>query len=169
MEGIGGIYIAAAQQSKDLRSYEYRPYLGFRVNTNNSKRWIVTNLTRFEVRAFRYNTGTRDLAARFRNRTYGNVSLNKPSVLNDRNIFLLGYFEAFANLGEDVKERFVNQFKYKLGFAYRHNFSWRVNIGVIYQDSRDNIDQPAQLPYTIVTSWIFDWALVYIIPASKKD
>lgn len=38
MEANAGLYIAGAKQSKNLRSYEYRPYVGFRVFTNNTKR-----------------------------------------------------------------------------------------------------------------------------------
>ena len=168
MELTTGLYLARAQQSKDLWSSELRPYIGFRIHTNDSKRWMIANLSRFEIRAFRYSDLDRDIAFRFRNRTYGIVALNQPSILDDRNVYLFAYFEAFFNFGQEVRERFFNQFKYKIGFAYRHNFSWRVNIGVIYQDAINNVEQPAQLPVTVNTRWVLDWGIVYIIPAKKK-
>lgn len=169
MEATAGVYISGSRQSEKLRSFEYRPNVGIRFFTNPSKRWMVTNLSKFEMRIFRYSDGQNDLVFRFRNRIYGIVSLNKHAISDDKNLFLFGYVEAFNNFGEEVRERFFYQFKYKLGLTYRLSFPWRFNIGVIYQDSRDNIEGPAQLPVVVNTKWILEWGVAYIIPAKKKD
>ena len=168
MEATLGFYMAGTQQSEELRSYEYRPHIGFRVFTNNSKRWFVTNLSRLELRKFRYTDGTSDLAFRFRNRTYGVVALNKKSMIANKTLFLFGYFEAFYNFENEVKERFFNQFKYKLGLGYRHSYYWHFTIGAIYQDARNNIEGPSQLPVIVNTDWIFEWAVIYVFPPKKK-
>ena len=169
MEAIAGIYIAGSKQSQTTRSFEYRPNLGFRIHSHGNKRWMVSNLSRLEVRIFRYSDQTSDLAFRFRNRTTGIVSLIKPSLVSDRNLMLFGYFEVFYNFNQEVRERFFNQFKYKVGFAYRHNTSWVVNLGLIYQDARDNIDEPVQIPVTVNTSWIFEWGIAYLIKRNPGD
>ena len=81
---------------------------------------------------------------------------------------MIGYFEAFLNLGDEIKERFFNQFKYKVGVGYRHDFSWRIDAGLIYQDAKDNVDAPTQLPTNQITNFIFEYTIYYLIPA-KKD
>ncbi len=169
MEASAGLYGAAAQQSEKLRSYEYRPYAGFRIFTNDTKRWNVTNLSRFEIRKLRYSDRTSDLAYRFRNRTYGVVSLLRSTMVEDKNLYLFGYFEAFYNFGQEVRERFFNQFKYKIGFGYRLSYSWRFDIGVIYQDATNNIVGPVQLPVIINTNYVLEWGILYVIPPKKKD
>jgi hypothetical protein len=171
METSAGFYFSAANQNEDLRSLELRPFMGFTVFTNNSKRWMVSNFSKLEIRTFRYSDLSKDIALRFRNRTYAIVSLNKRSILEDRNVMLFGYFEAFYNFEKEVRERFFNQFKYKLGFGYRHNFSWRVTLGMIYQDARNNVEQPDVLPisYKIVTNWVIEWGVAYIIPQKARD
>ena len=88
--------------------------------------------------------------------------------INKNRLFIYGYFEAFFNFGQEVRERFFNQFKYKLGLAYRINPHWGVDLGVIYQDAKDNVVTPSQLPTNLITNYVLDWGVVYIIPASGK-
>lgn len=168
MEATAGLYIAGTQQSKSLRSFEYRPYAGFRISSIDERRWLISNLSRIEIRAFRYSDKTTDLALRLRNRTYAVVSLIRPSLNDDKNLYLFGYFEAFYNFEQEVRERFFNQFKYKLGFGYRLSYPWRFDIGIIYQDSENNVGQPSQLPVIINTNWIVAWGIAYIIRAKEK-
>jgi hypothetical protein len=169
MEVSGGLYFARTEQITNLNSLEYRPFAGFRIFTNNRKRWLVTNLSRLEVRNLVYSDRTSDIALRFRNRTYAGVSLIKPTMVADRNLILYGYFEAFYNFNQEVRERFFNQFKYKMGFAYRHSFRWRFDLGFMYQDAAQNVDIPTTLPRNEITNWVFDWTVAYIIPVKSKD
>lgn len=168
-EATLGVYTARARQTQSLRSYEVRPFIGFRAATNNSKRWYITNLSRFEMRQLFYSDANQNLNFRFRNRTYVALSLNKSSMdINTNRLFIFGYFEAFFNFGQEVRERFFDQFKYKLGLAYRISPYWGVNLGVIYQDAKDNVTTPSQLPTNLITNYVIDWGVVYIIPASGK-
>ena len=68
-EFIFGVYLAKTKQSLNLSSFENRPYLGLRVFSNSQKRFMVSNLSRIELRHFRYSDDTNDFGARFRNRT----------------------------------------------------------------------------------------------------
>jgi long-subunit fatty acid transport protein len=159
-----GIYSARTKQTLLLTSFELRPFIGLRFNTNNEKRWMLSNLTRFEMRMLIYSHKSNSESFRIKNRTFVGFSLNKKSfVLRENNFFVFGYFEAFINIGDEVKERFFNQFKYKLGFGYRINQKFGVDLGVIYQEAKDNVLLPANLPTTIITDYIFEWGFRYII------
>ncbi|MCF6341903.1 MAG: DUF2490 domain-containing protein [Bacteroidales bacterium] len=169
MEASAGVYTARTKQTVSLSSYELRPFVGFRISTNDEKRWKISNLSRLELRRFIYSDINNDIAFRFRNRTYATVSLTKSSVSTSKNILLVfAYFEAFFNFGQEVRERFFNQFKYKLGLAYRLNESWGLNLGFIYQDAKTTVVLPAQAPTNLITKYVFEWGLVYIIGSNKK-
>ena len=51
---------------------------------------------------------------------------------------------------------------------YRHNFNWRFDIGIIYQEAKNNAVEVAIQPVNIITNYIIDWGVAYLIP-SKKD
>lgn len=168
-EATFGVHTARTRQTQSLSSYEIRPFLGFRATTNSSKRWIISNATRFEVRQLIYSDVDRTLSFRFRNRTYAALAITKPSMeSNINNLFVFGYFEAFLNLGQEVRERFFNLFKYKIGLAYKINEHWGVNLGLIYQDSRDNVLEPTNLPATFITNYVVEWGIVYTIGPKQK-
>lgn len=113
------------------------PHIGFRVFTNTDKRWYISNLSRMEVRFFTYSDRKMEIGYRFRNRTSIVVSLNRQSMVNDNNLFLFGYFAAFYNFETEIRERFFNRFKYKLGFGYRLSYPWQFDFGLIYQDTKN--------------------------------
>ena len=64
-------------------------------------------------------------------------------------------------------KRFFNLFKYKPGLAYRINPSWGVDLGVIYQDSKNNVKAPAQSPTNLITNYVFEWGVVFSISSVK--
>jgi hypothetical protein len=169
-ETIFGFYSAYTKQSISVNSFEFRPYIGFNAMTNNKRRWIVSNLTRFEMRYLIYTeNNSNDISFRLRNRTLARFSIIKKSISIDKNnLFVFGYFEAFFNFGEEVEERFFNHFKYKLGFGYRLNYRWGFDLGVMIQDSKDNIVEPSHQPSNLITNYILEWG-VRIIIGSKDN
>jgi len=162
-------YTILTNQITNLKSSEFRPFAGFRIFTNSEKRWLLTNLSRFEMRSMIYSDQKIAFGFRFRNRTYAAVSLIKPTMISDKNLFLFGYFEAFFNFGQEIRERFFNQFKYKIGFVYRLSYTWRFDIGLIYQDANSTAIIPIQPTRNEITYFIFEWGVAYIIPAKKRD
>jgi len=163
-EATFGVYTARTRQTESIKSFEIRPFAGFRASTNNTKRWLISNLSRLEMRRMFYSGKENSTSFRFRNRTYAGVSLNKTSIsVGKNNLVLFGYFEAFFNFGQEVRERFFNQFKYKMGFAYRLNNSWGFDLGVIYQDAKNNVKIPTQAPTNQITYFIIEWGLVFVI------
>ena len=162
--GNGGMYIAATNQSTDLNSVEIRPYIGIRISSKLPKRWVVSNLTRIEWRNLIYSNDTNDLAFRLRNRTNAAISINRKSLLDDHTLSLFAYFEAFHNLDNTVTERYFTTLKYKAGLAYRFSLQWRIDLGILFNNSRNTIETPSQLPGNIVTNFILEWGLTYAIP-----
>ena len=158
----GGLYINHVTQDRELTSNELRPYASFRIYRPNKYKFMVSNLSRLEVRFLTFSDDDYEWAGRFRNMTHVFYSLNRSAVLADRNFILFGYAEWFANF-EKTRERFFNLFKGKLGMAYRLNFQWACDLGVIYQDTKDNVDGPAVLPVIYNTDFIFEWRISYTI------
>lgn len=163
LEASAGIYYARSKQTADIKSHEARPYIGFRISTKSERRWMISNLSRIELRRFISSKNQNSTSFRFRNRTYAAVALNKRRMSDVNNLVLFGYFEAFFNFGQEVRERFFNQFKYKLGFSYRISSRWNADAGIIYQDALNNIKEPTQLPTNIITNYVFEWGVAYII------
>ena len=88
---------------------------------------------------------------------------------DNKNLYIYGYFEAFYNFEDEVRERFFNQFKYKIGLGYRLSDNWRFDLGFLYQDSKNTAGEPSQLPVYIDTNWIVEWGIAYIIPMKNKN
>jgi len=169
MEVNAGLYLARTKQITNLKSSEFRPFAGFRIFSNDEKRWLITNLSRFEMRSMIYSDQKIAFGFRFRNRTYAAVSLIKPTMVSDKNLFLFAYFEAFFNFGQEIRERFFNQFKYKLGFVYRLSYTWRFDAGLIYQDANDNMGIPVNPIRNEITYFVFEWGVAYFIPEKKRN
>jgi len=105
---------------------------------------------------------------RLRNTTLVTTSLNKGSVIEDKTLNLFGSVEFFYNSNDDLRERFVNQIKYKLGLAFRLSFTWRFDIGLMYQDAKNNVPLPSQYPTTLVSNYVLELGVGYFIGGKKK-
>jgi len=167
IQASAGLYLARTQQSLTLSSFETRPFLALLLNSNPQNRYIFINISRLEWRNFIFSDGEKVHTGRFRNRTYASISLNQRAINANKNLFLYGYFEVFLNFDDDVRERFFNLFKYKLGLGYRLNDNWIFSIGGIYQDAQNNVPTPVQLPTNIITNYIFEWAIGYVIHSDR--
>ena len=166
-ETSAGISLLLVRQDISLSSFEVRPFVGLRVNSNIERRFYITNFSKLEWRNLKYSDDIKNSTGRFRNKTYFAVSLNRKSMVSDNNIYLLSYFEIFYNFN-DVRERFFNALKYKLGLGYRLSYNWRFDIGVIYQDANDKLGKPESAITTLDTFFIMEWGVGYII-GNKKD
>ena len=159
----GGVYIANTKQSKSLNSLEIRPYAGFRLSSNMQKRAVISNLSRLEWRLLDYSDNTNNSNFRFRNRTTGVLAINQKSILENNSLLFFAYFEAFHNFNEEIEERYFTLFKYKMGFKYRFSSQWRIDIGVLFDNTRNTIIEPAQSPTNVVTNFILEWGVTFAI------
>lgn len=164
-----GFYFARSKQTLTLSSIELRPFVGFRITTNPKKKWLVTNLGKIEMRNLIYSDNDISSSWRFRNRTYLALALTNESMNDNNNLFVFAYFEVFYNFGQEVRERFFNQFKYKLGLGYRLSSRWNFGLGVIYQDSKTTVIEPVNPTANLVTNYVIEWGINYIIPPRWQD
>ena len=81
---------------------------------------------------------------------------------------IMGYFEAFHNFDDQVVERFFTLYKFKLGLIYRINYRWRIDLGAIHQNTKNNVVEPVQIPTNIITNYILDWGIAYLIPPKEN-
>ena len=169
MDASLGIYMARSLESSELKSFEYRPFIGFRLFTDNKRRWLISNRSRFEIRTFVYSDESNDFTFRFRNLTYASISLNKREMTMFNNLFVFAYFEVFYNFEKEVQERFFDLFKYKIGLGYRLDKNWRFDLGFVNQDSRNTIEIPSQLPSDVITRYVIEWSIAYTIPSKHRE
>lgn len=164
----GGIFSSFVNQSEILQSREIRPVFGFRFFRPNTNRFVISNFTRFEFRSLFYSDGKNDFTVRVRNMTHLFFSLTQQQMNLKNNLFLFSYFELFYNFDDDVRERFFNFFKVKLGAGYRFTIPLGVDLGVIYQETEEKAGVPTNLPVNYETNFIFEWRVIYFI-GSKKE
>lgn len=160
---IGGFYVSRTRQSSSLSTIELRPTTAIRLTTNDDKRWRITNVSKFEFRFIDYTDDSRDNTTRFRNRTLVSVAVNRPNPKQDGSVVLYSYLEVFHNFEESTEERFFKSTKVKTGMAYRLSYHWRFDLGLIYLDATNTIREPSNLPSNIITNFIMDVGVYYIL------
>jgi len=163
LEFVTGLYISRVQQNSVLSSTELRGVTGLRIFSNNERRFLASNYARLEFRYLLYSDNKNTGTIRARNRTSLLFSINQKSINSSNNLFALGYFDAFYNFEDNVRERFFKQFKIKLGLGYRSSLKWAVDVGVIYLDFEDNVGENSNLPLKIDTNYIIEWRISYLI------
>ena len=126
-------------QFKGTSTFELRPTIGARFHITPNRRFYLRNLLRIEYRYFFYlNNDESSGSGRIRNRIELLVSITKPKYADVNNLYALTDIEFFYNLGEDQQERYLNQFRYRIGLGYRFNNIWRTQLVYIKQSSRDS-------------------------------
>ena len=90
-------------------------------------------------------------------------------MIDDKNLFILGYFEVFYNFDDEVEERFFNLFKTKIGIGYRLNIKWRFSAGVIFQDTRENFIGPVNRPTDYNTNFAYEWRVSYVLKSKNYN
>jgi hypothetical protein len=154
LDVLGELLVAKTRQTDDLRSTEITPRLGVRLHLLSNlreltrekrptHRVVLRNLARLEWRNLFYsepqkpNTST----LRFRDRVEVLCAVTRPRVTDDGATYLLGDAEWFLTL-DDVSERFAGKQRVRGGVGYRHSSAWRFEGLVIWDRSRNTIDQP---------------------------
>ena len=160
---IGGFYVSRTKQSSGLSTIELRPTTAIRIATIDDKRWRIANVSKFEFRFLDYTDESQDNTVRFRNRTLVSVAVNKSNPKQDGSIVLYGYLEVFHNFEESTEERFFKSTKVKAGGAYRLSYHWRFDLGLIYLDATNTIQEPSNFPSNIITNFIADVGVYYVL------
>ena len=159
MDFTGSVYVNHVNQDKELMSNELRFTLGFRIFRPTRYRFKVSNFSRLEARLLYFSDDQDNEAFRFRNLTHLFYSLNRTGLDQDKNFIIYGAAEWFAN-SEIVRERFFNLFKAKVALAYRFNAQYYFDLGLVYQDTRDETGAPVVLPTDYNTNFLLEWRFV---------
>lgn len=136
---LAGSAFSYVHQFSDSSTFEIRPTLGARFHITPNRRFYIRNLLRLEYRYFFYlfseeNSGS----GRIRNRIELIASITQPRYSESRNLYALADVEFFGNLGDAPQERYLYQFRWRIGMGYRFNNKWRTQLVYINQNSKDN-------------------------------
>ncbi|MEK6782429.1 MAG: DUF2490 domain-containing protein [Bacteroidota bacterium] len=127
-------------QTETYNTFEIRPVIGTRFYFTPNKRIQTRLLLRLEQRNFK-NLETKEWDQVQRPRARGEViiPINKDSYYEDKLWYAITDVEWFFKI-EDVKERFANRFRWRIGAGYRLSYSVRFEFLYMLQQSRDAID-----------------------------
>lgn len=155
LDVLGELLVARTRQTDDLDSTEITPRIGVRLHLLSnlredlvkeerpSHRVVLRNLARLEARNLFYSAADKPNKStlRFRDRIELMCALTRPRVTDNGAIYALGDLEWFWQL-DDATERFANKQRVRGGVGYRHSSAWRFEGLLIWDRSRNTIDQP---------------------------
>lgn len=135
------IPMAYTNQTEEASSYEVTPITGVRFYITQNRRFDTRILWRYQVRAFRQiEAEDWDVSNRTRLRGELYFCLNGPNLFTDKLWYLLGDYEEFFVLDQQVEERFANRRRARIGVGYRLSYKHRFDLSYTWQSSRNEIE-----------------------------
>jgi hypothetical protein len=155
LDVLGELLVGRTRQNDDLNSTEITPRVGLRLHILSNlredlvkekrptHRVVLRNLARLEARNLFYSATDKPnkSTVRFRDRVELMCALTRPRVTDNGAIYALGDVEWFWQL-DDVSERYANKQRVRGGLGYRHSSAWRFEGLLIWDRSRNTIDEP---------------------------
>lgn len=152
---LGELLLAKTRQTDDLNSTEVTPRIGVRFHLLSTledrvgkerrpkHRVVLKNLVRLEGRNLFYSIADKPNTStvRVRDRIELQLALTRPRVTDNGAIYATGDAEWFWQL-DDVKERFAHKQRLRGGVGYRRNANWQFEGLLIWNRSRNTIDEP---------------------------
>ncbi len=127
-------------QQEGYNTAEVRLQLGAKYTFTPFNRVQTRLNTRYELRQVR-DTGTDSLqrSQRLRLRAEFAIPLDVRSYDNDTMWYALADGETFLTMDQDVKERFANRVRFRVGLGRKFSYNWRAEVIYTLQRSRDAI------------------------------
>jgi len=155
LDVLGELHLAKTRQTDDLNSTEVTPRIGVRFHVLSTveddlhrerrprHRLVLRNLLRLEGRNLFYSAADKPNSStlRLRDRAEVQFALTRPRVSDDGAIYATGDAEWFWQL-DDVKERFAHKQRLRGGLGYRRSANWQFEGLLIWNRSRNTIDEP---------------------------
>ena len=155
LDVLGELLMAKTRQTDDLNSTEITPRIGLRLHVLSNlredllkekrpkHRVVLRNLARLEWRNLFYSAADKPnkTTMRFRDRIELLCALTRPRITDNGVTYALGDAEWFWQL-DDVNERFAGKQRVRGGIGYRRSSEWRFEGLLIWNRSRNTIDQP---------------------------
>lgn len=139
---MGGLLIGGTFQNETKSTFEIREMLGTRIHITPNKRILTRLLVRFEQRnQLDKESEEWDNSHRARVRAETIIPLNKNSMYaGDKLLYSILDAESFMVVDKNVKERFANRYRLRMGIGYRINYNFRFEFVYTLQESRNTID-----------------------------
>lgn len=133
--------MAYTLQKEGSNTFEVSPLVGGRFHITQNKRIDTRLIWRYQIRAFRQiEEEAWDISNRTRLRGEIYACLNGPNMFTDKLWYLFADYEEFFVLDDQVKERFANRRRARIGLAYRLSYKHRFDMSYTRQSSRNEID-----------------------------
>ena len=127
-------------QTSTFNTFEVRPIVGGRIHFTPNRRIQTRLLLRLEYRNFK-NLDTKSWSHVVRPRARAEVifPINNASYSSDKTWYAITDLELLYNV-EDVRERFANRLRIRIGGGYRLNHKFRFEVLFMSQQSREAIE-----------------------------
>lgn len=128
-------------QYQPLTSTEVRAMLGSRIHLTPKRRILTRLLVRIEQRYLYYpDVDKKEQSTRGRLRVETVTPLNRKSMYDgDALWYLLADAEAFVPLDDQLDERFLSRYRFRVGPGYRLSYTWRLEFLYTLQQSRNTL------------------------------
>lgn len=115
--------------------------VGTRIHITPFSRVLTRLLLRLEQRNMHYEeTDTEEQSLRGRIRLETITPLNRKTMFDgDQLWYMIADVEAFIPIDQDVKERFANRLRVRIGPGFRLNYTWRFEFVYTLQESYNTI------------------------------
>jgi hypothetical protein len=128
------------QQKEDIKTFEIAPMVGGRLFISQGKRVDTRFVLRYQPRSFKdLETGEWSISNRTRLRGEVFVSINGPNLFTDKLWYSFADYEEFIVLDQQLKERFANRRRARVGLGYRMSYKHRFELSFTLQTSRNEI------------------------------
>lgn len=141
MDLIAEIPIAHTLQKEGNNSFEISPLLGTRLHITQGKRIDSRLLLKYQQRYFQ-QIEAQDWEISNRTRIKGEafICINGPNIFTDNLLYAILDYEEFIVLDHQVKERYANLRRARVGLSYRLNYKHRFEAIYTRQLSKDEIN-----------------------------
>ncbi len=127
-------------QTNSLSSFEISPIIGARFHVTQNRKIDIRLLTRFQSRnVHQIEADVWEHKGRFRVKGEVWYSINRPNLFTDNLWYTFLDYEEFVVVDDQVKERFANLRRARVGLGYRLNYMHRLDLIYTWQYSRDEI------------------------------
>lgn len=133
--------ISYTLQKEGSQSYEIGPLVGARLYITQNKRIDTRVLLRYQQRYFKQvEDNDWDISNRARLKAEAYVCVNGPNLFTNNLWYVALDYEEFIVMDEQLKERYANRRRAKIGLNYRLNYKHRFDVSYTLQTSRDEIE-----------------------------
>jgi hypothetical protein len=133
--------VGYTMQVEGVNSFELVPTLGLRFHLSQNRRIDSRIFARLEERFFyQIEDDDWDRSNRFRLKGEAFVAINRPNIFTDNLWYAIIDYEEFFVVDQQVKERYANRRRGRIGLGYRMDYKNRFEIIYTRQSSKNELE-----------------------------